>query len=109
METKRIIDLDKLKLLKEDNVNDWIKFGAKVEKMLYYMFAPSGVSMAKFYLKGNNKDIDLFLTALGSEKKYMDAFLRNGLNDPSVLRSRYALERAVGRFELQTGIKWPLK
>jgi hypothetical protein len=109
METKIIINLKELKLLKEDNVNDWIKFGAKLKQMLYFMFAPSGVTFAKFYLKGDSKDVELFLGALTSEKKYMDAFLKHGLNDPSVLRSRYALERSVGRFELETGIKWPLK
>lgn len=108
METKNIIDLEELKLLKEDR-NEWVQFGGKLKQMLYYMFAPSGVTLAKFYLKGDNKDINLFLTALGSEKKYMNSFLTHGLNDPSVLRNRYALEHAVGRFELETGIKWPLK
>ena len=108
METKIIFDLKKFKLLKED-ANQLIKFGADLKQMLYYMFAPSGVSYAKFYLKGDSADMNLFLGAVGAEKRYMDAFLKHGLNDPGVLNSRYALERAVARFELETGIKWPLK
>jgi hypothetical protein len=107
MEEKIVIDLDKVKMLNESAA--LIRFGAKVKKMLYYMFAPSGVSFSRFYLKGNSGDIQTFAAVLASEKKYMDAFLQNGLNDPGVLRSRYALEKAVRKFETQTGIKWPLK
>jgi len=107
MEEKIIIDLNEAKMLTESAA--LIKFGAKVKKMLYYMFAPSGVSFGKFYLKGNAGDIQTFAAVLASEKKYMDAFLKNGLNDPGVLRSRYALEKAVRKFEQGTGIKWPLK
>ena len=106
MEDKFIIDLEEAKLLKESAA--LIRFGAKVKKMLYWMFAPSGVSFGKFYLKGNSGDIQTFAAVLASEKRYMDAFLKNGLNDPGVLRSRYALEKAVGKFEQDTGIKWPL-
>ena len=107
MEEKIIIDLNEVKLLKESAA--LIRFGAKVKRMLYYMFAPSGESFAKFYLKGNAGDVQTFAAVLASEKSYMDAFLNNGLNDPGVLRSRYALEKAVKKFEQQTGVKWPLK
>ena len=107
MEEKIVIDLDKVKMLNESAA--LIRFGAKIKKMLYYMFAPSGVKFSRFYLKGNSGDIQTFAAVLASEKKYMDSFLKNGLNDPGVLRSRYALEKAVRKFETQTGIKWPLK
>ena len=107
MKEKIIIDLNELKMLNENLA--LIRFGAKVKKMLYYMFAPSGVTFAKFYLRGNAGDIQTFAAVLASEKRYMDAFLENGLNDPGVLRSRYALDGAVKKFEQQTGIKWPLK
>ena len=107
MEEKIIIDLNEAKLLNESLA--LIRFGAKLKKMLYYMFAPSGVPFGKFYLKGNAGDVQTFAAVLASEKRYMDAFLQNGLNDPAVLRSRYALEKSVKKFEQQTGIKWPLK
>ena len=107
MEEKIIIDLSEAKLLTESAA--LIRFGAKVKEMLYWMFAPGGSSFAKFYLKGNSGDIQTFAAVLASEKRYMDAFLKNGLNDPAVLRSRYALEKSVRKFEQSTGIKWPLK
>lgn len=107
MEEKIVIDLNEAKLLTESAA--LISFGAKIKKMLYWMFAPSGVSFAKFYLKGNSGDIQTLAAVLASERKYMDAFLKHGLNDPAVLRSRYALEKSVRKFEQDTGIKWPLK
>ena len=107
MEEKIIIDLNKLKMLNEGAA--LVRFGAKVKKMLYSMFAPRGISFSKFYLRGSAGDVQTFAAVLASEKGYMDAFLNNGLNDPGVLRSRYALEKAVRNFEQQTGIKWPLK
>ena len=107
MEEKIIIDLNEAKMLTESAA--LIKFGAKVKKMLYYMFAPSGVTYSRFYVKGTKNDIQTFAAVLASEKNYMDSFLKNGLNDPAVLKSRYALEKAVKNFELQTGVKWPFK
>ena len=107
MEEKIIIDLEELKMLNESL--SLIRFGAKVKKMLYYMFAPSGTGFGQFYLKGGAGDVQTFAAVLASEKSYMDAFLKNGLNDPAVLKSRYALEKSVRNFEQQTGIKWPFK
>ena len=101
------IDLEEMKVLKE--YNSLVKFGAKVKQMLYYMFAPSGMSMRNFYIKGKPGDVQLFATALGAEKEYMDAFLKNGLDAPSVLNNRFKLSKAISNFERQTGLKWPMK
>ena len=107
MEEKIIIDLNEAKMLTESAA--LIKFGAKVKKMLYYMFAPSGVSFGKFYLKGNAGDIQTFAAVLASEKKYMDAYMRYGLDNPKTHKSRYALQGAISKFERATKLKWPFK
>ena len=107
MEDKIIIDLNQYKTLKESAA--LIRFGAKVKEALYYMFAPSGVSLHKFYVKGSPGDVQLFAAALGSERRYMDSFLKHGLNDPTVLKNRYMLDKSIANFERETGIKWPLK
>ena len=73
------------------------------------MFAESGESFTNFYVKGKRPDVITFGAALGAEKKYMDSYLKHGLNDPRVLKNRYSLERAIQNFERETGIKWPLK
>tara|TARA_Y100001972_G_scaffold96396_1_gene118892 strand:- start:79 stop:402 length:324 start_codon:yes stop_codon:yes gene_type:complete len=101
------INLNEAKLLKEDAA--LISFGAKIKQMLYYMFAEPGQSLSTFYVKGNKPDVMAFGAALASEKAYMDSYLRHGLNDPSVLNNRYRLDKAVEKFERETGIKWPLK
>ena len=108
MEEKTVIDLDEAKLLKEYSAA-LVSFGAKVKKMLYNMFAESGESYTNFYIKGKRPDVVSFGAALASEKKYMESYLKHGLNDPLVLQNRYSLERAVANFERETGIKWPLK
>jgi len=108
MEDKIIIDLDEAKLLKEYSAS-LVSFGAKVKKMLYNMFAESGESYTNFYIKGKRPDVISFGAVLSSEKKYMDSYLKHGLNDPRVLQNRYSLERSIEKFERETGIKWPLK
>ena len=47
MEEEYTIDLNKLKMLNESAA--LIRFGAKIKKMLYYMFAPSGVTYSRFF------------------------------------------------------------
>tara|TARA_R100000995_G_scaffold65167_1_gene34234 strand:+ start:9096 stop:9419 length:324 start_codon:yes stop_codon:yes gene_type:complete len=101
------IDLNDAKLLKEEA--SLISFGAKVKQMLYYMFAEPGQSLRAFQIRGNRPDVMAFGAALASEKAYMDSYLKHGLNDPGVLNNRYRLDKAVEKFEKETGIKWPLK
>jgi len=48
-----------------------------------------------------------FFTALQSEKRYMDSFMKHGLNDTQTKHSHYELEDAVREFEFETGLTWP--
>ena len=102
------INLEEAKLLKEYNPF-FVSFGAKVKKMLYDMFSEPGQSFHSFFVTGKKTDVKSFAAALASEKAYMDSYLKHGLNDPRVLSNRYSLDRAIERFERETGIKWPLK
>lgn len=104
------IDLNEYKNLNEGMTRgQMIKFGAQIKQMLYYMFANPGESFSSFLVRGNGGDVKAFGAALAAEKRYMDSYLRNGLNDPQVLNNRYRLDSAVQRFERETGIKWPFK
>ena len=114
MENKITINLDDYKnnadsMLNEISRGQLIKFGAQIKQMLYYMFAEPGQTFGSFYVSGQQNDVKAFAAALGAEKKYMESYLKNGLNDPQVLNNRYRLETAVQNFEKQTGIKWPFK
>jgi hypothetical protein len=50
-----------------------------------------------------------FTTALASEKRYFDSYVRFGLNDPRTYKDRSKLQSSISQFERDTGIKWPFK
>ena len=43
------------------------------------------------------------------EKRYMDSYLKHGLDGASTMTSKYDLDRAVLQFEGETGLRWPFK
>lgn len=100
-----IIDLEKAK---KEQLNESFlhMFGAQVEFMLRRMF---GHHIMPIEVRGQKSDIGALAKVLSKEKRYMDSFLKHGLASPRVTNSKYALEQAVRNFELETGIKWPVK
>lgn len=104
------IDLDALKknILNESYVAE---FGAKLQYVLARVFAPPLFSSDSVGVRitGNKQDLTNFTNVVSREKKYMDSYLKHGLGDPKVLKDRVALEKAVFRFERDTGLKWPIK
>ena len=60
-------------------------------------------------VRGTRSEIDSFTKALGSEKRYLDAYIANGLDDPRTLRNKQRLSKAALDFEKTTGLKWPFK
>ena len=83
----------------------WLRsFGFLTTKLLQHMFAGHP---APFKVRGTSSQVAAFATALGNEKRYMDSFLKYGLNDEHTLRSRSRLMGAVSKFEKETGLRWP--
>lgn len=60
-------------------------------------------------ITGTSAQVDAFMKALKNEKRYMDSYIKHGLNDPKTMNSKYALTSAVKKFELETGLRWPFK
>jgi len=56
---------------------------------------------------GSQSQIMSFFTALQREKRYMDSFMKHGLNDAQTKHSQYELEDSVREFEFETGLTWP--
>jgi hypothetical protein len=81
-----------------------VTFGFLTKTLLKYMF---GGHTAPAKIRGTSSQIGAFTDALGKEKRYMDSFLKYGLNDAHTLRSRSRLMRAVSDFERETGLRWP--
>jgi len=81
------------------------KFAGQVKLALLDLYA-SGMHLP-LKLVGTQSQIESFMTTLSGEKRYMDAYLKHGLNDSRTLGSRHSLMRSVRAFETETGLRWP--
>ena len=100
---KIIIDLGEYKLLKEQSL---ATFGSVLKYTLQSMF---GLNRPNLTVRGSRSEIDKFVAALAGEKKYMESYLKYGLNDPRTLSNKFGLRNSVAAFERETGILWPFK
>jgi hypothetical protein len=100
-----VIDLDIAKTGKLDE--SFLRmFGYWTKKILERIFGGSGMPVQ---VKGTTSQVDAFASALGSEKKYMEAISDFGLDDPRTYKQRGRLDSAVSSFERRTGLRWPFK
>ena len=81
-----------------------VTFGYLTKTLLKYMF---GGGSAPANIRGTSSQIEAFANALGREKRYMDSFLRHGINDERTLYNRSRLNQSVAAFERETGLRWP--
>tara|TARA_R110000824_G_scaffold123214_3_gene280762 strand:- start:358 stop:693 length:336 start_codon:yes stop_codon:yes gene_type:complete len=105
------IDLESLKgdLIQEAGTAV-TRMASDIKWLLYHMTGPSSnLFPGGVHITGNRDDVESFSKVMGKEKRYMDAYLKYGLNDSRVLNNRAKLEKAIYDFEKSTGIKWPLK
>ena len=80
-------------------------FGSAIKLLLGAMFDKNTAIPVK--VVGTAAQVSAFGDTLSREKKYMEAYLSLGLNDPLTYQTRHALNKAVTQFEKETGIKWP--
>jgi len=90
----------------EVNEQTLMQMGAMIKWMLDGMFRGAPVNAM---LKGTRSEIQSFGNALKREKRYMNAYLKYGLQDARTLRNRSSLQSAVKNFERETGLIWPFK
>ena len=91
------------RLITESFLTMW---GHGIRKALEKMFDIPVYENVTF--RGRRTDVEALYRTLAAEKRYIDAFIDNGLSDPRVTSSKYELEKAIYTFESQTGIKWPI-
>jgi hypothetical protein len=58
-------------------------------------------------VSGTDDDIASFVGALKAEHRYMDAYLKQGMDDENTREAKYLLNDAVEGFEKTTGLLWP--
>ena len=95
-----VIDLS---LLKEGTMS---QLSATIERLLNVLLTGSYFPVR---VKGTPREIDRFTSALAAEKKYITSFNQYGLNNPATYKSRYQLDRAIKKFQRDTGLVWPFK
>jgi len=81
-------------------------FGSAIELIIKRMF---GLNNLNFKVKGSRSNIKKFVNTLSKESSHLRALKDYGLDNPSTLRTRAALAKAVSGFESSTGITWPFK
>jgi len=85
----------------------WLRmFGSAIQTLLRSMFGGYSVPVN---VKGSKEEINAFANTLNSEKNYIDAYKKYGLDNPNTYRSKYQLNKAIDAFERKTGIDWPLR
>jgi len=92
------------------NENVYTDFSNDVYFLMQSLYGPEAAGMnTKLSLAGSQNQIISFFAALQSEKKYMDSYIKHGLNGGQTINSRYQLQDAVKKFEFETGLRWPFE
>jgi len=81
-------------------------FGGWVEHLLKAMFGGYKVPVN---IRGSRAEVESFASALGGEKRYIDAAKRYGLDHPTTYKNKAKLETAIKGFEKDTGLVWPYR
>jgi len=102
---KIVIDFNELRK-QELNESFLAMFGGWVEHILGAMFGNYSLPVN---IRGSKREVESFASALGQEKRYLEAAKRYGLDHPTTYKSRSSLDTAVKGFEKDTGLKWPFK
>ena len=101
------IDLNAAKSGKLNEALNIYGLGDSIMLSLQKMFGFQAVPPIN--VRGTSQQISAFGNALIGEKKYIDAYLKHGLDDPRTLRDKEMLDVAVRDFEFETGLSWPFK
>lgn len=100
-----VIDFNDLRK-KQLNESFLAMFGGWVEHILKAMFGGLDIPVK---IRGEEREVQSFATAIASEKRYIDVAKKYGLDHPSTYKSKAQLDAASKSFERETGLKWPFK
>jgi len=114
-----VIDLSKKQMLNESFVK---MLGTWSKTLLKYMYGDDVQVVAnvneeeeetmnapKFTIRGKQRDVKAYASAIVREKEYLDALVQYGKDHPQSAKARELLDIAVQNFEQTTGLVWPFK
>tara|TARA_R110000824_G_scaffold52854_7_gene146711 strand:+ start:7513 stop:7836 length:324 start_codon:yes stop_codon:yes gene_type:complete len=95
--------------LTDNSLNEYVysQFSNKVNILLQGLYQ-AGLDIP-LSIRGTQDQVDAFFNSLKGEKRYMDSYMKNGLNNSKTMIEKRSLEKAVSRFETETGLRWPFK
>ncbi len=99
------IDLLKSNVLNESFLR---MFGTAIEMIVGRMFGKD-VQLPYLTISGSPQQMQALTDTLSKEKRYVDSYVKYGLDDPRTYQDQYKLQNAINNFEKETGIKWPIK
>lgn len=96
------------KEMKKNKLNEsWLMmFGSWIETILGEMFSGGSLPVT---VKGTRQEVNSFANTLGSEKRYLEAYKKYGLDNPRTYKNKAELDNATKNFQRVTGVKWPFK
>ena len=99
------IDFDKARD-EEGKINEswWLTFGAILRWIMPSLYKGS---VFPLQVRGSQADVSSFANVLSKEKKYLQSWKNNGLDDPLTYQNKSKLNGAIGKFERITGLRWP--
>lgn len=95
--------------LTNNSLNEYVysDFSDKVNNLLMGLYQ-AGIDIP-LTIRGTQGQVDSFFDSLKNEKRYMDSYMKHGLNDAKTMIDKRSLEKSVSRFETETGLRWPFK
>ena len=100
---KIIIDLT------DNSLNEYVysEFSNHVNLLLQGLYQ-AGIDIP-LSIRGTQDQVESFFDSLKKEKRYMDSYMKHGLNSRKTMGDKRSLEKAVRRFETETSLRWPFK
>lgn len=105
-EEKLVFDVLDLSKMKDNSLNEMMlaHMGNMIKSILGAMFTGNSLPV---HVKGTPSEIASFVEVLGRERRYIESYMKHGLDNAKTYRSKYQLQNSIKKFESETGIKWP--
>jgi len=88
------------------NESWWLSFGAVLRWLMPSLYKGTVFPLK---VKGNASEVSSFANVLSKEKRYLESWRDNGLDNPMTYRNKGKLDGAISQFERVTGLRWPFE
>ena len=102
---EKVIDFKKMRNEKGELDESWIlTFNAILRWMMPQLFRGNSIPVS---IKGTPTEVRSFANVMNREKRYLQSWKDNGLDNPTTYRNKSLLNKGIDKFQRITGLKWP--